>query len=1068
MAGVLGLLFLSGFVFMPFAGGAAQTTWTNTQSSYSGTPPQIDATNFVNSATWNIYVAPYPYRTSDTYNYTNTGQMVSSVGWAFDLGPANSGSSLSMRQASGSFYNASRGVIQSVDLNLFGIYGEDYVSYLWVSATNVVNLGTLEAGSSGQILLNGTNGTVNLTRSVVEILPITPSSSGSTPYLTSPTNLVPAEGVFYNYWAQTNLSTLNSPTLWDGSKIHVPAFGIGVPCATNVYGGVNYYANSSSTFYYNQQTGFIIATNVGGSPINTGITTNYVHEVVFVIPPSSTANLSEGVRFTPSLNVTNPFYTVAVQLSQTVTNPVTLSLQNNTIYLVDVLASTTNGGFFQTPPNPNDNCSSQTLQPVNYILSRADVNLALVYAPYYVNLGNGYAYADGLPGVTGLPPTNFLYDTAWTNTTVSDAFAGLGATINSIAMPASPGASVSQGGGKVQIYSANLNLSRTRISGESWVNIQSKNLLDSAGAVVDCPNLSFDLGSTNGPLLFTNLAPSLVNRFRGDINAWSATWTNLFTVTYQTWYFVTNSSGGSYVGPTNATALAQANLYVMVLDASQLGEPVPVNILDLRLHATNAVNGVNNIIVIADPVSVTNSIFIDGPALVIQNSVGVGNAVQNWTWNNAPTLRYFTNNGSFTVPNSAHFGDDGPTNYMAFVNNGTVNAGALSFNSYDFENYGVLNAGVGCYITAASGKIQNGQIISGSDIQFTANNLKFYQSTNSANGGELDFNVANSLTDAGGSSGNFFTCNYGFNLWTKPLTGNLLGTTMNTVAPAGSGAEIYHIWAGANYGPANAGYSNNVALGQLVLSPQGSLTTYPPTFFFAGTNYYDYYGNSATPLATNGLYVDLLDLSALGSDWNNIQQNLLQIDPSLVIYYAAAKLGFTPPPAAPGLPPQEPEEFLDGQFGGHLRWVQTFAGPNSSVAVLINGQSYLVNKALRFATTIDSNSNGIPNYADVNPFNSPPPGSTPQLVLKAFLVSLGGQLSPKVGGQSSPSTVALSWLAVPNTAYNVQFTTNLAPANWQSLLTCTNNAATNQVVTVYDTNAPAITTQRFYRVNYGP
>jgi len=361
-----------------------------------------------------------------------------------------------------------------------------------------------------------------------------------------------------------------------------------------------------------------------------------------------------------------------------------------------------------------------------------------------------------------------------------------------------------------------------------------------------------------------------------------------------------------------------------------------------------------------------------------------------------------------------------------------------------------------------SGKFQNGQINSGSDIQFSANTLKFNQSSLQASGGELDFTVANSLADAGPNSGNTFTCDYGFNLWTKPQLGDLLGTIMTTVAPNIFSIEIDHSWAGTNYGPSNAGYSNNVALGRLVLAPQGSVVTRPPTFFFAGAT-----GGGVT----NGLYVDLLDLTALGNNWTNIQQNLLEIDPSLVIYYAAAKVGFTPPPSAPGMPPQEPEEFLNGQFGGHLRWVQTFAGPNSSVAVDINGASYLVNKALRFATTIKSNGTNW-NYASLFPFTNPPPGSIPQLVLKASLLPQTGQLLPLIGGtqpnQSSPSVLALSWLAVANTVYNIQFTTNLAPANWQPLLTYTNNAPTNQTVTIFDTNAPTIASKRFYRVSYGP
>jgi len=275
----------------------------------------------------------------------------------------------------------------------------------------------------------------------------------------------------------------------------------------------------------------------------------------------------------------------------------------------------------------------------------------------------------------------------------------------------------------------------------------------------------------------------------------------------------------------------------------------------------------------------------------------------------------------------------------------------------------------------------------------------------------------------------------------------LLGSTLTTVVPAY--AQVMHTWAGANYGVANAGYTNNAAIGRLVLTPLG------------GTNLFEFAGTGAN----NGLYVDYLDLSQMGAQFTNA----MQIDDNLVIYYAAAALGFTPPPAGLGLPPQEPEEYLNGMFGGHLRWVSTYAGPNSSVAVLINGQTYIVNKALRFATTIDSNTNGIPNYADPNPFSVPPPSSASVFSLQFSLVP-PGQMIPKLKqtNQTSGSVVALSWLAASNTVYFVQYTTNIAPTKWQTLATYTNKTVTNQEPTLLDTNAPVGATKRFYRVGYGP
>ncbi len=222
-------------------------------------------------------------------------------------------------------------------------------------------------------------------------------------------------------------------------------------------------------------------------------------------------------------------------------------------------------------------------------------------------------------------------------------------------------------------------------------------------------------------------------------------------------------------------------------------------------------------------------------------------------------------------------------------------------------------------------------------------------------------------------------------------------------------------------GPSVAGFSNNVALGSLELIPEGV----NPLFVFSGTG------------TGNGLYVDYLDLSQLPDYTNQIQ-----INPNLVIYYAAASLGFTPPN---GL---EPEEYLDGQFDGHLRWVNSFAGPNSSAAVLINGQTVMVNKALRYSMHIDSDGDGIPNGADSTPFG----GVTLTDMAKT--------------NQPSPQSFLFSWQAAANTIYQVEYTTNLVPANWQPLLKYTNNLSTNRVVTILDTNAAVRGKQRFYRVGY--
>jgi hypothetical protein len=223
---------------------------------------------------------------------------------------------------------------------------------------------------------------------------------------------------------------------------------------------------------------------------------------------------------------------------------------------------------------------------------------------------------------------------------------------------------------------------------------------------------------------------------------------------------------------------------------------------------------------------------------------------------------------------------------------------------------------------------------------------------------------------------------------------------------------------------------NNAAIGKLKLTSSSQ----DPTFVFSG---------AGIPDVTNGLYVDLLDLGDLANNYNN----WIQINPDLVIYYAAARVGFIPP-FTNGVA-QSPEEYLDGQFGGHLRWVRNFAGPNSSVDVVVSGRTVKVNKALRESKLIDSDGDGIPNYYDSTPFGA---GVQPTIALSKL----------------PPEAVAISWEASPNTIYRVDAVNQFLSTNWQTLLWYTNSSATNRKVSFDDTNAPRGRLQRYYRVGVVP
>jgi hypothetical protein len=300
-------------------------------------------------------------------------------------------------------------------------------------------------------------------------------------------------------------------------------------------------------------------------------------------------------------------------------------------------------------------------------------------------------------------------------------------------------------------------------------------------------------------------------------------------------------------------------------------------------------------------------------------------------------------------------------------------------------------------------------------------------------GATLQIDVTNALFDAGGKSANNITVNNGFTMLRKPASGDLLGTSFTTKAPAF--VQVEHYWAADNLGATAAGYQNNAAIGKLVCGPVGNGT---PLLYFQGT------------AQNNALYVDLLDLSLLGQNY----QDFMEIDPGFVIYYANAKLGFTPPGNYTAA------EYLDNQFGGRLRWVSSFAGPNTSVTVVSNGVTLTMNTALRDSQRIDSDGDGIPNYFDGFPLGGGSGnGSGSGSSINANLIN---------SGLPGSQAFAISWNAVPNSVYQVDYRSNLMAGQWQFLTRLTNGAPTARTVTVYDTNAPAMAPQRFYRVGLMP
>ena len=195
---------------LPSVTQAADAVWDN-----SGTvtdPPQIDATNFVNSGVINVFTS-LPFETSDTLNYTNSGTMIGSPGWFFLTSPSNTGHD----RPAANFVNLNDGLVQARDGGRYQIgTAIAPASYLVVAASNIVNKGTLSVGGNGLLNLRGTN--VNVARSALEVTAL--QARGSSIF---GTNYINDVGINDVWWGQTNGFFFNSAAVWNGNTATAPA-----------------------------------------------------------------------------------------------------------------------------------------------------------------------------------------------------------------------------------------------------------------------------------------------------------------------------------------------------------------------------------------------------------------------------------------------------------------------------------------------------------------------------------------------------------------------------------------------------------------------------------------------------------------------------------------------------------------------------------------------------------------------------------------------------------------------------------------------------------------------------
>lgn len=585
--------------------------------------------------------------------------------------------------------------------------------------------------------------------------------------------------------------------------------------------------------------------------------------------------------------------------------------------------------------------------------------------------------------------------------------------------------------GRVEINATNdLDLTAATITGPNYISLNAPHQFDgSSGAQIFAPYADINLGVTNGFLTVSNLLQSGTERWSGTLQAWSTTWTG------------TNADGSS-------------TLYLVLLVDSQLSPTVPATVQNMTLHGTNS-------IVISDDFNIDGTLSADAQNLTLTtngpgafSSAGELNIeTPNILWGaSLPNLRNLTNFGVINLDNVGVFGAATPSEYYSLINHGTIADQGSFIWADNFTSSGVFSNGLNQFtLQSQTATLTNGLLYAAGDISIATTGL-FATNTAIVSGQQLAITAA-TVSDGGAPSGNFWSVGgnlaVGLDLPVKP-SGDLLGTTITNIAP--DNEFVVNTWPGQDYGATVAGYSNNVAVGQLVLDSLP--TTHSPAksrLIFSGT------------AVSNAMYVDQLvladaatnlvnqNVSALGGNGGGASDN-----DNVILYYARAI-------EVVGTNVYDKSEKLNYKNNGRLRWVPGYAGYFSStnivytniVGSVTNTYTNTVNAALAQSTDIDSDGDGTPNGQDSTPFFVP------------------GEVNFKLTVTNKPPLTALiSWQSIPASTNYVYYKTNLLSAGWQVLTNFVSPAAvppvggwpiTNIISDVVNPFSP-----RYYRVGVYP
>lgn len=1006
----------------------------------------------------NVFLTPQPfYETSDTLNYLNTGLMMVNTGFKFDHQPIGVGSR-TMADTFVNQGTISCGSTNNASDPFFGLLGQFGFSQCIINATNIVNPGEVVSGVDGIIKFSGNNADLSYTTLSMEGAGANAFGTGvfglNTNFWDPSFFLGPtvAESAFFpiapffvfltNSTAYFNITSpdplnnvIRSVFIQDTSgpnvsyNVYFDTAGIGFGRGNVTVEWIGSYLDTGSGnsfnnyLYLNNDYNLGASTNVfliNGIPDNFTFTESSV-QLPIGVPPTAAGFLNV---FLPGA-ITNRYSFANIQLTATTVDTNTIQDANHSI--------TNLAGRIEISAANELNLASAQITGANYLSLQSPHQFdgspgALIESPYSdINVGvtNGFLTISNLlsPAIPNWSGNIQAWNTRWI------AVDGAGVTndyrvlivgsqltpttlaqVQNMILHGTNSIVISDALNVTHSFTADAQNFTTTTNGagngatslDGELNFQGANVFSWPASLPNVRNLT-----NNGALRFQNLA--LFNGLSNGIVIIS----NTPAVTAQG--VLSEVAGRTNVLFGNKVVIG-TNVYTFV---KKLTNSIPNQIklapkfdnsLSNLIAAINRTAGATtkySSATVANPLvtagSFTNHSFTVKARLagVAGNSIQTVNSVSatNLTWNSHATLF----GGADLVLGSTNLLPVVPVPYDNFINGGFVSGQGSTIWANNFVSSGtVSNYAQGSFtLKSLTTTLTNGYNLAGGDISIISGSL-VVSNVVLTSGRSITLRVTNLLTDTGVTNGSIWTVQStngvggnGLIMSIKPTMGDLLGTTITNNA-AGPNKQIINIWAGQNRGVSVSGYTNNEAVGRLILDALGTSSS----FKFSGAS------------VSNALYVDYLEFrDAMTNGINNsfdFTPNL-PISTNMVIYFAQAVANGV------SIAAKIDEASKAGRnSGGRLRWVPAYVGNFSSTTIIYpDGSTNVVNAGLAASSSIDSDGDGIANASDPTPFFI-----SSQINLSLVMTNI------------PPLTAVIKWNSIPGSTNYVYYSTNFSSAVW--------------------------------------